>query len=738
MDGVFLSIYDNIKLVSYAAAATAFDKSQNIFSGFLPMIENLLVLSDERLSISFLALQKLVDETYQVNIPKSTLRYLINLLEENGYVRFVDGRTIIPTKEKIIADIELFESNKCSIDDLFLAFQTHLSKTGQFISLPAVKSNVCQWIYLHSDDLSQFIIAGRLAEHFTEQSQTEEWEYSFAWTMFLLDCRTANIPLYNAFLQLFTGAVQASLLNFLPEKIQEIASPQRIIENALLDTNFVLRLLKLQAALDNETAIASWRLLNSNNVHFYVLEQTISESCQSIRNFLHEIDPYSQRVSRYMSKLQVHTTGFLSALEQGVSKTKMLELSEPNKMKSFLSSEYGITIIDDYDNEDISETDQESLIEFKNSVRYGAPQAKHDLQLIAYCNKKRPHRINSFCDANWWVLTNDKKLTFWNQTHTGVIQECITEVQLSNLMWLQSKKSNSDGLTNTIMALASKAGTTPAEISRFAACIEEYCESHKDSSQTLDKVYLVFANSTFTQQEMQQTIDCVDEFGSIIDKKISDIKLEQAQKDQAFNDSKTQNSELSQEILRLKQQSDQRELSYRKELIKREIDDLSKVIVISRENQQQIKKVQSFCSMQTASTGRLVTLFFLVPLVLTISVLFHFFHKPIFSWITTQIKTPGIMWSLLSVGILSIVSSAVYYIIITFIFGSPLQPKETFFKIRDWVLDKRKIKFIYKNRLDARYISTDLDFQFKEEKRIEEDSQKQLDKLKKDLNGLAA
>ena len=237
-----MDIYDNLKLASYVAAAEAFDNSQNIFYSFLPMVEPLLLLSEDKATISFLALQKSIDDTYGVSIPKSTLRYLIEMLEKEGKVRFVGGNTIIPTREKIYLEMSQRETDKNNIEDLFLDFQSYLVNNGYAVSVAEIRSKICTWIYWHSCDLAEFIDLGTLSAQSSKMDKEDDWEYSDLLFRYLVESKKTHTSAYSAFLRLYDGAVQASLLNFSPKEIKDVADSNLSFENVILDTNFILRL----------------------------------------------------------------------------------------------------------------------------------------------------------------------------------------------------------------------------------------------------------------------------------------------------------------------------------------------------------------------------------------------------------------------------------------------------------------------------------------------------------------
>lgn len=730
-----MSIADNLKLVSYAAAADAFDKSKDIFMGFLPMIESLLVLPAEKYSVSFLGLQNTINATYQVDIPKSTLRYLLDMLEQQGKLRVIDGKTIVPTKAKIDEAFECFEVNRTSIDAFFFTFQNYLAEKNETATFAEISEHICKWIYAHSNDLARFISSGSVNPQLSSSAEVDEWQNAAAFLHFLIECRTSRTSSYEAFLRLFDGAVQASLLNFQPEEIKDLSNQNALLGSVILDTNCVLRLLGLQAPLDNETTIATWKTLSDCGVKIYALDQTIVEASQSIKNFLSDISPYSQRVSRYLPKVKIHASGFLAAINNGVTRTQLLEYSKEEKIREILSNTYSVSFVDDY-TETIPEDVKNELIEAKCSEGYGSSQATHDLLLIYYCRKKRPRRINSFTNAQWWVLTNDKKLTYWNQTTAKVFQECITEVQFSNLMWLQSKKSNRDGLTNTVMALAAKTSTSARELSEFAVNIEAYCSANAEKADLLDKVSLVFAGSAITDEDIKKINANTDDVSALIEKKAEEVIAHQLEQKSEHDATCSANAELNLENKELKEKLERRKLESRKTILLRDIADSENVIKQSEKRQKEIADLQAFCDAKHKPVGRWLAIIIILLLAISVTIVCHYFYKPIVNWLSEEIEKSSVLWNIVSIGVLGFAVTLIYYLLIAVFCGSILTPKELFDAIREkWVMSIRR-NYVLNNRLSTEFATGELSILLSQETQTSAEENRKLSRFRDELRAI--
>ncbi len=657
------------------------------------MVESMLLLSADKLSITFLAIQQRINETYHVKIPKDTLRYLLGILESQGKVRILDGRTVIPTKEKITSDLIEIEQHRNAIEEFFLSFQQFLIAQGHDVALSEIRNQVCEWVYSHSSDLAEFIHRGRLSEDLPDSEDKAEWEYSSQFLSYLVKCRDEKTREYNSFIKLFDGAVQTSLLNFTPKQISEVSNPSFQIENVILDTNFLLRLLKLQAPIDNETAYDTWKQLQNNGTRFFALEQTIQEVSASIKGFLFETAPYSHQAREFLQNTEIRASGFFSALQNGMTRAEFFEWSKIETLRSGLHDSFSVEIIDDFQDSPQPE-DILSLIQSKGLETYGEAQSKHDLLLIAYCRKKRSKRIKSFSDTRWWVLTNDKRLTYWNQLNCGEIQECITEVQLSNLLWIQDRKESNDGLSNTIVALASKFSIGSSDISRFAQQITRYKEKYAGNTEKLDSLALAFASGGLTTEDVCEGKLDEETFEGVISGKADSYRAEQKQAKEQLTESQKSNDEKERKIKELNKKLTLSNLTIEMRAAKKDKEDLEEDIQQAKIKLGQVNDIIQFSDSKTKPAARIVLLTFLIPLIVILILGTMYIGKPL---VAQCLKTQSLdtLLNIIGCGVFSLILTVVYYVLVIIIFGTPHSPKELFLELRDRKIAKEKVKFVF-------------------------------------------
>lgn len=721
-----MNVYDNLRLASYSVAADAFDKSKDVFTAFIPLVESAILTLPGKSSISFLALRNKINEIYKVDIPKDTLRYILNILEKQEKLDFVQNRTIIPSISMQSTDyIDKQNSAKTTIESFFTAFQEYLSKKDTFPSSSEIREHICNLIYIHSTDLATFIQDPTIKHTISLQDydDVEEWEYTEDFVLYLLKCKKEKLPEYFSFIKLFDGAIQSTLLNFTPSVIKSTVDKQFKIEAAILDTNFILRLMELQPELDNESAYNTWEDLCKTGTKLIVLQQTIEETCSSIKGFTNEIAPYAQQAQNFLRNSRIRTSGFWHAFQNGKSRTDFHELSKEENVRELLTQKFNIVIEEDFEDDSISQADINSLIASKNLDRYSDKQARHDLLLLSYCRKKRPRRFSSISGARWWVLTNDRKLAYWNQNDSHNIQECITETQFSNLMWLQAKKESDDGLSNTIVTLASKSSVGSDTISSFAQQINKYQKRYANDVSKLDDLSLVFASSILSSDDIQRGTTDEDEFASLIEKKIENIKQEQALNRaqiayeqerllQINADSAKANSDLSKEIQSIRSELTETKRQAKRESLARNIQDLQQKAIKYESDKEILQALITFSKKQKVPAARLVLTGLIGVLVVLTAICMHFAYAPVYNWINATVDWPDILLNIISSGVILIVVSPIYYVIVIFIFGAPYQPAELFNHLRNIVVHKILANYILKNSFPSEYSHVNLEFQF--------------------------
>lgn len=677
----------------------------------------------EKGNVSFLALQKKLNDIYRLETPKTTLRYLLEKLQQEGKLEFRDRKTIIPSKSKLNKDFwEKRSEKEAVVEDFFLEFNSFLVKNDIQIPMLEIKEQCCRWLYMHSLGLASFVNRGKLEIN----KEADKWQYADKLVLFLLEIQAKKSRLFETFLQLYDGAVQASLLNFEPDKITGICESALQISNVILDTNFILRILNLQSEYDVSIALETTDCLKGLGIQFIVLEQTIDEIITSIKNFVTEIQPYSVHTRAFLQGSRIRMTGFWDAHRRGVSRAEFLELINREKLKEALLKHLDVTFVGDYDDSVITKDRIDSLILSKNRDGYSEKQARHDLSLIEYCKKNRKKRIADITEADWWVLTNDERLTYWNQTNNGVFQECITETQLSNLIWLKKKRPENCGLTQTIVALSSNTAITPQGISAFAAKVQYYQQKYKDNNKKLDNLSIIFASAMLTSNDIRRINTEEDALDKVIEEKVLQYNLDERDKQQKLANATDENSKLISENSELRGTIDTISKQLQKEKLGRQIDFFKQSlneahdgIIVQKSTLIIYKKMQSFLVQREKSTSRILCLMIAVP-ILALIILYAKLGFPLAANILQKInQLSGFIQNLLS-SVPFLLITVVYYFVIVLIFGAPMPPNKLFMTLQSKLLQFRLRGFMRSEAIPDTYYSGNIESEiFSTEQEIE-------------------
>lgn len=558
--------FDDIKLCAFVVASNIYENGKSIYQSFLPLLETTLDTIDNLRGISLLEFQTLINDTFKVKIPKATLQRLIDELEREGKVRFERKRVIYSTQNVNSASrTELREKSK-EITNLFLAFREYMLRKDKIISYEEAKGIICKYIFSHCYDLIDFI-GGIERPPF---NNSENSDVIFELCDFLFECREHKAENYNAIINLYNGAIQATLLNFDPDKIDNLQNNDFLVNSVVLDTNFLMRLLDIQTENEYIAAMETLETLKSAKCKIVVLRESLLETISSIRSFLHEDQQYAADTQQYYRSLKFKPSGLLSAIQRGKSRNDLLQLTNYERLKTTVESRFEAIVIEQHDTYSLAEDEITSLIRYKNNDGYGRKQAEHDLLLISYCKSLRGDSTLGLKDAKNWVLTNDIKLAYWNQQNCDNVQECITETQLSNLLWLMSRKHDNIGLANTMVAISNNELLDQKTFYKFAFQMKRYKEVIKDDPEKVDKLSIVFACNSITEDDIRKISSEPLEIDKIIYEKAEQILKEQKDKDLELSQNQDATKTLQNDLRNIKTEL--------------EISRIENLVLIEREN----------------------------------------------------------------------------------------------------------------------------------------------------------
>lgn len=691
--------YNDIKLCAFVVASNIYENGMNIYQSFIPLLETALDTIDSSKGITFLTFQNIVNDLYKVSIPKATLQRLLEELCRDGKIRYGKNQVIYATQNSNSIVLQEQRRKSQEISDLFLSFREYMLRNNKEISYEEAKNEICKYIFTHCYDLIDFIGGIKKPSYADE----EKGEIICGLCDFLFECREKCTAQYKAFLNLYNGAVQSTLLNFNPDKIDSIQDDGLNLSKIVLDTNFVMRLLDIQTENEYVMALETYETLLALGVQFVILKNTLQEIMNSIKSFLNEGQPYVTDTRQYYQNIKLRSSGILSAIQRGKSRNELLQYTYYNKLKTAIESNFTIIIEEQYAIPTFLQEEVSCLITFKNRDGYAQPQAKHDLLLISYCKSLRDTDIESFKEAKCWVLTNDIKLTYWNQQNCDNIQECITETQISNLLWLLARKYDNLGLANTMIAIANNELLDQKTFFKFAYQMRKYKEIVKDNPEKIDRLSLVFACDSLTEEDIRkistdpQEIDrIIFEKSEIIQENQKNVELSLSQNitEKLMLDHKLQLTNLTLDISNLEN-----------EILKthNEVRESKNIKLDLQQKADKLDNLKHYIPRAGRETAIAIIIFSIIcGIVIFVALLL--FKKPIIDKLDCIKDLPGWVIELFLVIITPIVYALICLILLLFT-GMPINPAD----IGKYFCKKRIEKYMAEHQIECDYEQVDIE-----------------------------
>lgn len=514
----------NIKVAAYCAASVAFDEKRNVYDGFKPLVMTAIAeLATDKCNqtISFNDLRRKINELYPVNINSAMLNRLLNALKNDGTINEYRPHLSITIRDFAQTGATITNDNY-GLHHFFSGFCEYLRQKGESVEYDQIQNDVCNLILSRSTDLAEFL-SKKISRD--DLLQNTENKYIVEFLDYLLLCERERPNDVLSYKRLYNGAIQASLLGFSPTKVDEITGIK--ITTVILDTNFIVRLLGLQTPIENDLAKEMWEVLNNVGVEFVVLQSSIDEVRKSIKRFVAAYEPY-QSGTQILRNQKIRSCGYLSAIQCGLtSLSRLQEYTQTANIRKDIEDQWKCSIFED--NYSVNEGEITELITAIEREGYGRDSAIHDLALIKHCIELRKEKQTfrkSAGNSLVWVLTEDNRLCKYCHQNATEVQECISETQLSNLMWLARRKDSNNGLVSVIVALATKGMVTVDKYNSFIAKIHEYASRKQNDHYALDCVAMVIANDMLTTQDINGVIDGSLEIDSLLFEKSEELRQE--------------------------------------------------------------------------------------------------------------------------------------------------------------------------------------------------------------------
>lgn len=535
-------------IISYAVISSKFETNSNLLDSFLPLVEHALLLTENDY-IKEIEINDKYEEIYGYRIHSAILSQILKILQQQGKIERLKQETIQINKLKLSSCDINDEYNK-NLRFLVSEISLFLKRQGVDASKKEIENSIISFLRKNAMDFNSFINYNCDLED-ANNEENPIFEYLVE---FLLQERRNNTNHYKFIKDVYLGIVLSSIIISGDDTVAAVNSKFKNI-NVLLDSNYIFRLLDLQTSLEYQAAQDTYKALLECDCKFHVCRETLKQIADTIHALTTNVSFSSNSILKKYGEDKF--TGLAAAcIRRGLTAAKLESIIDG--LEETLINDYNVEFFDDESYNtgmiDINSEDFNQLSRVKEQASdFGIA---HDLLLIKIVSELRPRSMYKAEQANWWVLTDDNKLTRWNSSSKGSsgVPECITESQLATVMWIcNPKKATLDGLFNTVIALKSQGLVGNAEYAKISRIIDEQKDRLKDDQRSFEKLSMVFSNRLLNIDEVldKDSEEVNAEFDRLLldsDKKVHETEQLLKEKDRCIAEQTEKSTELITQI----------------------------------------------------------------------------------------------------------------------------------------------------------------------------------------------
>lgn len=505
-----MQTYDSsIAILSYAVISDRFNNGESVILSFAPLVEELLLsIADDTVSKSNLI--DLYQQKYGYAMPPAILQEILVYLRNRGKIDLLKN--------------DYLDINRKELQEVSYEYATMLNSLKNNFSFFAKDNGInikpTEVVQVFLEFMSKYAID--LNAYFNNLHEENDINYDDSDAInriiidFLMRIKLDNPNLFELLNDIYYGMVLSSVLQLDQTEINDLENNSDISE-LLLDSNYIFRLLDLQTAYEHKATIHTHQLAQDAKISFYVLPETLEQIASTLNGFMIDINPGATKI------LSSYGDDAFSGIHSAYIR-RNLDLADINEIISNLQTEllekFGvkiwekeIAIITDDDNDAIS-----SMSKFKLGKEIESLQ--HDLKLVRTIDIARPQYIPDMSKAKSWVLTDDNKLMKWSSSkyNNKRIPECLTESQLSTILWLKSPKQfNGQALENVICALRNQSLVGKEQFRRISNAIEKQKERVANDKAKINVMPLLFSPQCLSLDEIDKTADSDENINRLFD-----------------------------------------------------------------------------------------------------------------------------------------------------------------------------------------------------------------------------
>ncbi len=482
-------------IISYAILSDKYSKGESMLESFVPLFERLLFqIEGDTVTIADFA------QLYKVNfgddIDMALLGQVITYLENQNKVTKLRGESLEIHKENLIDYDEPYYE---SLEVLKQELERYLKPVrNPEYNEPAI-NYLLRFICENAIEVNSYF---NYKSNLENVKHTDE-PYEERIINFFLEERSKNSTPYKLIQEIYSGVVMASVVTTGDVNVGD--NPYNI-DNVLIDSSFIFRLLDLQTHYEYEAAQSTYESLKSRGCNFWVLPGTLLQVVKTIQAFSKKYSPTAGKIINPYGDIRFSGIGS-AVIRRNLDTIKLNQIIET--FADELKEKYGVAEFTEFDvpYAELPWQDLDSLGTYKNR---DGESVEHDIRLIETIKRLRSKYIYSAKRASWWVLTDDVKLTKWcsRKKRAHEIPECITEAQISTLFWLNEPQNiSNESFYNMVLSLRNKYLIDDDEFMRISGIIDTQKTKYESDERQMDRLAMTFNPRSMSLEELLSLTD---------------------------------------------------------------------------------------------------------------------------------------------------------------------------------------------------------------------------------------
>ncbi|MBQ2941698.1 MAG: hypothetical protein IJD97_05630 [Clostridia bacterium] len=512
-------------IISYAILSDKYSKGESMLESFVPLFERLLFqIEGDTVSIANFA--QLYKANFGNDIDMPLLGQSITYLENQNKVTKLKGESLEIHKENLIDYDEPYYE---SLEVLKQELERYLKPVrNPAYSEPAI-NYLLRFICENAIEVNSYF---NYKSNLENVKHTDE-PYEERIISFFLEERGKNSISYKLIQEIYSGVVMASVVTTGDVRVGD--NPYNI-DNVLIDSSFIFRLLDLQTHYEYEAAQSTYKSLKSKGCNFWVLPGTLQQVVKTIQAFSRKYSPTIGKVINPYGDIRFSGIGS-AVIRRNLDTINLNQIIET--FADELKEKYGVSEFTEFDvpYEELPCHDLNSLGTYKNR---DGESVEHDIRLIETIKRLRSKYVYLSQKASWWVLTDDVKLTKWcsRKKEDHEIPECITEAQISTLFWLNEPQNiANESFYNMVLSLRNKYLIDDDEFMRISGIIDTQKKKYESNESKMDRLAMTFNPRSMSLEELLSlTDDAADEYIAEKMSKADQVYAESEEKDKKIEE----------------------------------------------------------------------------------------------------------------------------------------------------------------------------------------------------------